>query len=38
MYGAHFYNFGYTKWFDTLEQAQACGRDSGFHYSIVEDA
>ena len=36
MYGVCFYNFGYTKWFNTLEQAQAHGRESGFQYTIVE--
>lgn len=37
MYSAYFYNFGYTKWFDTREQAEACGRESGFQCIIVEE-
>lgn len=34
MFSVHFYNFGYTKHFDTIEEARECGKQSGFQYVI----
>lgn len=36
MYAVHFYNFGYTKHFDTKEQAIAHARNSGFQCVVYD--
>jgi len=36
MYKCHFYSFGYTKHFNTYEEALDCGRKSGFSGWVVE--
>jgi hypothetical protein len=34
-YKVFFYNFGYTKEFNTLEDAIKYGKDSGFECSVI---
>jgi len=36
IYGTYFYNMDLTHWFDTREEAEEYGKNSGFQYIVVE--